>query len=61
MRVGRRPHMVSFRRRCYNMCTQRPPHNYSERLYEAHGEVRSHVQPLFGMATCARGVYLTSA
>lgn len=21
---------------CYNMCTQRPPHNYSQNLYEAH-------------------------
>ena len=25
---------------CYNMCTQRSPFNWSEQLYERHGEVR---------------------
>ena len=26
---------------CYNMCTQRSPYNWSEQLYQKHGEVRS--------------------
>lgn len=25
---------------CYFMCTQRPPYNFSEQLYERHGQVR---------------------
>lgn len=37
--------MMCISSTCYNMCTQRSPYNWSEQLYQRHGDVSSSTLP----------------